>query len=176
MTAENRGEYAILYMKYKLQTSIQKQWDSFRSGFNYVCEGEIFDMFSWQELKCLVCGNESIDFNALETACQYEDPYSESTPVVGHLWELLHKLDEKNKRLFLCFCTGSDRIPIRGLGDLRLTISRADKGHSQEINDLSLPTAHTCFNHLFLPPYSTKEILQERLLLAIQNSKGFGMQ
>lgn len=38
-----------------------------------------------------------------------------------------------------------------------------------------LPTAHTCFNVLLLPEYSTKEKLQERLLKAINYSKGFGM-
>lgn len=38
-----------------------------------------------------------------------------------------------------------------------------------------LPTAHTCFNVLLLPEYSNKEKLEERLLKAINYSKGFGM-
>lgn len=39
-----------------------------------------------------------------------------------------------------------------------------------------LPTAHTCFNHLLLPSYSTKAKLKERLNLAIEQSEGFGLQ
>jgi len=52
-----------------------------------------------------------------------------------------------------------------------------------------LPSAHTCFNILLLPEYQvckfnksvfnpffkTKEVLEERLLKALDNSIGFGM-
>ena len=38
-----------------------------------------------------------------------------------------------------------------------------------------LPTAHTCFNVLLLPDYNTKAKLEERMLKAINYSKGFGM-
>ena len=38
-----------------------------------------------------------------------------------------------------------------------------------------LPTAHTCFNVLLLPKYSSVEKLRERLLKAISNAKGFGL-
>ena len=38
-----------------------------------------------------------------------------------------------------------------------------------------LPTAHTCFNQLDLPQYSSEEILREKLLIAIkEGSEGFG--
>ncbi|CAM9863996.1 unnamed protein product, partial [Laminaria digitata] len=39
-----------------------------------------------------------------------------------------------------------------------------------------LPTAHTCFNHLLLPSYSSKEKLEDRLKLAIEQSEGFGLR
>jgi ubiquitin-protein ligase E3 A len=39
----------------------------------------------------------------------------------------------------------------------------------------SLPTSHTCFNHLLIPEYSSKEKLKEKLILAINNSEGFGL-
>lgn len=39
-----------------------------------------------------------------------------------------------------------------------------------------LPTAHTCFNHLLLPSYSSKEKLKNRLRLAIEQSEGFGLR
>jgi ubiquitin-protein ligase E3 A len=42
-------------------------------------------------------------------------------------------------------------------------------------NSDRLPTAHTCFNHLLLPPYSTKEVLRQRLECALDNSEGFGL-
>lgn len=42
-------------------------------------------------------------------------------------------------------------------------------------NDQLLPTAHTCFNILDLPVYSSKEVLRERLLLALEHEQGFGL-
>lgn len=39
-----------------------------------------------------------------------------------------------------------------------------------------LPTAHTCFNHLLLPSYSSKEKLADKLTLAIEQSEGFGLR
>lgn len=38
-----------------------------------------------------------------------------------------------------------------------------------------LPMAHTCYNVLLLPEYNNKEKLKERLMKAIDYSKGFGM-
>jgi len=39
-----------------------------------------------------------------------------------------------------------------------------------------LPTAHTCFNALLLPDYSSKDKLRAKLLTAIRNAQGFGLQ
>ena len=39
-----------------------------------------------------------------------------------------------------------------------------------------LPLAQTCFNQLLLPPYKSKRKLREKLLIAINNSEGFGME
>jgi ubiquitin-protein ligase E3 A len=45
----------------------------------------------------------------------------------------------------------------------------------QGLDDTRLPSAHTCFNHLILPEYSSKVILKQKLLQAIQNHEGFGL-
>lgn len=69
---------------------------------------------------------------------------------------------------FFIISKGSDRVPVGGLSKLKLVIARhgdADR----------LPTSHTCFNILLLPEYTSREKLEERLLKAINYSKGFGM-
>lgn len=45
----------------------------------------------------------------------------------------------------------------------------------QMIKFSRLPTAHTCFNHLLLPEYSSRDKLEQRLLIAIEQSEGFGL-
>ena len=48
------------------------------------------------------------------------------------------------------FLTGSDWAPIRGLGDIKMTITKHGDGNL-------LPASHTCFNHLLLPEYKDYE-------------------
>ena len=42
--------------------------------------------------------------------------------------------------------------------------------------DERLPTAYTCFHLLLLPLYSSHEVLREKLLQAVSETNGFGMQ
>ncbi len=39
-----------------------------------------------------------------------------------------------------------------------------------------LPMAHTCFNQLVLPAYKSKKALKQKLIIAIQNAEGFGIE
>lgn len=39
--------------------------------------------------------------------------------------------------------------------------------------DAYFPVAHTCFNLLDLPQYTSEEILKDRLLVAIEHNQGF---
>ena len=80
----------------------------------------------------------------------------------------MDEFSEEQKRKFLMFATGCDRAPINGLSDLHLTISRAGPDSDR------LPSSHTCFNHVLLPEYSSREKLKDRLTLAIQHAEGFG--
>jgi ubiquitin-protein ligase E3 A len=169
LTNQNREEYVQLYAKYVLEDSISVQFAAFKSGFELVCASPLMRMFEPEELELLVCGSQEFDFDSFEEGARYEDPYSRQTPIIQHLWKILHSFTETEKRSFLQFCTGSDRVPISGLSNLRLTISRS--GGDSEI----LPTSHTCFNHLLLPEYSSEAKLKRKLLIAIQNARGFGL-
>ena len=55
------------------------------------------------------------------------------------------------------------------MAELKLIIARNGPDSDK------LPTAHTCFNVLLLPEYSSKQKLKEKLLKAIQFSSGFGL-
>jgi ubiquitin-protein ligase E3 A len=82
---------------------------------------------------------------------------------------VIHGLTGEQKKQFLMFVTGSDRSPLRGLGQLNFTITGTG------LDDTRLPSAHTCFNDMILPRYSSKDILQQKLLQAIENHEGFGL-
>jgi len=52
-----------------------------------------------------------------------------------------------------------------------MTVQRMDGGKRNE----KLPVAHTCFNILELPPYSSEDHLKNKLLQAIHFTEGFGL-
>ena len=116
----------------------------------------------------MICGKEELNFSELEESVIYEG-YTKESQVIKWFWEVLHGFDDGQKKKFLLFSTGSDRSPLRGLADLKFKIGR------QANDDVRLPSTHTCFNHFLLPEYSSKEILKEKLLQAMENSEGFGL-
>jgi ubiquitin-protein ligase E3 A len=56
-----------------------------------------------------------------------------------------------------------------GLGELNIVIQRNESG------DDRLPTALTCFSRLLLPEYKSELQLRERMMLAMEHGKGFGL-
>lgn len=48
--------------------------------------------------------------------------------------------------------------------------------HFQLIVLYRLPMSHTCFNQLVLPAYRSKRMMKQKLMIAIQNAEGFGLE
>ncbi|KAH9320478.1 hypothetical protein KI387_015117, partial [Taxus chinensis] len=151
VTKENRKEYVDLCVKYYLETSIASSFEAFKKGFQKLWRGRILQLFRPAELEQLICGSPVLDFEALEKCTIYEDGYRKDSRIVREFWEIVHSLDEENRKKLLFFSTGSDRAPIKGLANLRFVISRNGSDSDR------LPTAHTCFNHLLLPDYRDKD-------------------
>ncbi|EPR57742.1 HECT-domain (ubiquitin-transferase) domain-containing protein [Toxoplasma gondii TgCatPRC2] len=96
-------------------------------------------------------------------------------PIFSDISQVMNELDEQQRAAFLQFVTGTSRVPLGGFkflvgmrGPQKFSIQRA-------YGENKLPTAHTCFNQLDLPGYSSKQLLKKKLLLAITEGKeGFG--
>jgi len=167
VTEENRKEYVRLYLQYTLSISIQRQFDAFLRGFHSVCGGDCLQLFRWEELELLICGSPVLDFEALERVAQYDDGYSRDHPSILFLWQVVHGFTVEMQKKFLFFCTGSDRVPIKGLGNLTFVVSKNGSDEDR------LPSAHTCFNHLLLPEYTSVEQTQKQMVKAVNDTEGF---
>ena len=88
----------------------------------------------------------------------------------SEFWNVLESLSDELKKKFLLFTTGSDRVPVGGMGEMTFKITRVNN------RPANLPEAHTCFNQLVLPQYETKGMLKEKLIIAISNAEGFGLE
>lgn len=170
VTQENKHEFVNLYADFLLNKSVDKQFRAFYKGFKMVTDESPLELlFRPEEIELLICGSKNFDFDELELATEYDGGYSSESKTIKDFWSIVHALDIEDKRKLLQFTTGSDRVPLGGLSKLKLVIARNGPDSDR------LPTAHTCFNVLLLPEYSSREKLKDRLVKAINYSKGFGM-
>jgi len=56
--------------------------------------------------------------------------------------QVLNNYSDELQKKFLLFTTGSDRVPVGGMGEMTFKITRVNN----KINNL--PEAHTCFNQV----------------------------
>ncbi|XP_008265833.1 probable E3 ubiquitin-protein ligase HERC3 [Oryctolagus cuniculus] len=166
---ENRQEFVDAYVNYVFQVSIHEWYTAFSSGFLKVCGGKVLELFQPSELRAMMVGNSNYNWEELEETAIYKGDYSATHPTVKLFWETFHEFPLEKKKKFLLFLTGSDRIPIYGMGSLQIIIQSTASGEDY------LPVAHTCYNLLDLPKYSSKEILSARLTQALDNYEGFSL-
>ncbi|XP_022905557.1 ubiquitin-protein ligase E3A [Onthophagus taurus] len=170
VTQTNKFEFVEMYADFLLNKSVEKQFRAFYKGFQMVTDESPLELlFRPEEVELLICGSKTFNFNSLEQATEYDGGYTSDSPIIKHFWSVVHAFSIEEKRKLLQFTTGSDRVPIGGLSKLKLVIAKNGPDSDR------LPTAHTCFNVLLLPEYSSKEKLKDRLVKAINYYQGFGM-
>uniref|UniRef100_A0A3P9K827 HECT and RLD domain containing E3 ubiquitin protein ligase 4 n=1 Tax=Oryzias latipes TaxID=8090 RepID=A0A3P9K827_ORYLA len=165
----NRQDFVNAYVDYVFNSSVASLFECFYSGFHKVCGGKVLELFQPSELQAMVIGNTNYDWTELEKSTEYKGEYWAEHPTIKLFWEIFHELPLEKKKQFLLFLTGSDRIPILGMKSLKLVIQPTGGGEQ------FLPVAHTCFNLLDLPKYTSPEALREKLLQAIDHNRGFNL-
>lgn len=175
VTEETKHEYVDLVAEHILTNAIRPQITSFLEGFNELIPRELISIFNDKELELLISGLPEIDLDDLKSNTEYTG-YTVASNVVQWFWEAVKAFNKEDTARFLQFVTGTSKVPLEGFkalqgisGPQRFQIHKAYGAPER------LPSAHTCFNQLDLPEYTSKEQLQERLLLAIHEaSEGFG--
>ncbi|XP_014770177.1 probable E3 ubiquitin-protein ligase HERC4 [Octopus bimaculoides] len=165
----NRKEFVDAYVDYIFNKSVEKEFLAFSEGFSKVCRSKALELLHPRELQAMVIGNEQYDFIELEKNTTYKDEYHRYHTTIKFFWEVFLDLSLEDKKKFLLFLTGSDRIPITGMTSLKMIIQPTKSGEDY------LPVAHTCFNLLDLPRYTSKAKLHSKLLQAINQTEGFGL-
>ena len=99
--------------------------------------------------------------------CAKGDDFGDSHETVVWFWQCLRDMSEEDSRGVLSFFTGSSRVPVDGY-EPPLNIT---EGVDMDVD--ALPRAHTCFNQIVLPTYSSVAKMKERLLFASRESQGF---
>jgi len=174
VTNENKEEYVQLVTEMKMTTAIEPQINSFLEGFNELIKPTLVSIFTPSELELLISGLPDIDIEDLRKNTEYRG-YTSESPLIGWFWNIVNEFGQEEKALLLQFVTGTSKVPLDGFKAL-MGMSGPQKFQIYKAHDTSrLPTAHTCFNQLDLPEYSSIEDLKRNLLVALhEGSEGFG--
>ena len=170
VSKDNVHEYVSSYVSHLLDTSCQYEHEAMSRGFLRVVGSPALALCSPYELESILCGTENIDdFSELKRGARYAGGFQKTDPVITWFWDIVSAYPETLKRRLLQFITGSERVPIKGLSEVKIVIQKSGE------DDFRLPVSHTCFSTLDLPQYSSRERLSTALSVALEfGTEGFG--
>ncbi|RQM26024.1 hypothetical protein B5M09_003029 [Aphanomyces astaci] len=169
VTDDNKDEYVYLRFKWIMLTSISPQLASLIKGIYSVIPLEMLSVFDHQELELLMCGIPDVNVDDWKAHTTYIgndcDPQ-----VIEWFWDVVTDFTTEQRARLLQFTTGSARVPVQGFKTLTMNDGRiclfAIQGIRKE--ECLYPRAHTCFNRLDLPMYSSKKDLETALTMVIK--------
>lgn len=171
VTESNKMEYIQQLAEYRLYESVKEEITLFLKGLNTIVPEGLLSIFDENELELLICGMDSISVADLKAHCVQAGSSRQFHIVWGWFWTVISSFNQEELARLLQFTTGCSQLPPNGFAGLVPTFQITSAGGTD-----TLPTAHTCFNNLCLPHYSSMEELRKKLLLAItEGSEGFGM-
>uniref|UniRef100_I2CP01 E3 ubiquitin-protein ligase HERC2 n=1 Tax=Nannochloropsis gaditana (strain CCMP526) TaxID=1093141 RepID=I2CP01_NANGC len=169
VTRANWQEYVRLVETVRLKESAAMM-GAFQEGMAAVVPQELLPLFTEEEVEQLICGVREVDVELLRKCTDYEDGVDPDAPHVKAFWEVLEEMQAEERTDFLRFAWARSRMPASAKDFPMNFRLQGPQGGAKEKPDDYLPHAQTCFFSLSLPQYSSKEILREKLLLAISNS------
>lgn len=168
VTELNYDKYISRYISLRTTGQVSNWLDRFCEGLFVVLDRELVAKFTASELRLLFQGSRRIDAQIIKFNATYEG-YSSNSTTIQYFWDIvLNDLSEQDLSNLLLFVTGTNRIPPTQKFDFVLV-----KNGVPSLDNL--PTASVCFSQLMLPEYKSKEQMKNRLLLALENSTGFGV-
>ncbi|XP_020081752.1 E3 ubiquitin-protein ligase UPL5-like [Ananas comosus] len=178
VNSKNREEYIDLLIQDCFVTSISKQVSRFAQGFGDVLADSKLQKFFFQSLDIedfdrMLGGSDCvIDIKDWKAHTEYNG-YKAKDRLIGWFWKVVESMSIEQQRMLLYFWTSVKYLPIDGFGGLpsKLYIQRSPVPQDR------LPTSHTCFYRLLLPPYPSLTVMRARLQMIIQEhvSSTFGI-
>ncbi|KAL8736729.1 MAG: hypothetical protein Q9166_000095 [cf. Caloplaca sp. 2 TL-2023] len=169
VTNENREQYVEDYIFWLTDKSIQPQFRAFADAFFTCISDKAPSLFDVKDFKQFVEGTKDVDVNDLRKIASYDGGYTPEHQTIQDFWRTVEEFSPEQIGLLLEFVTASDRLPITGVSNISFSVQKNGEG------DERLPTSLTCYGRLLLPAYTSRAVLKEKLCLAIENSKGFGV-
>lgn len=177
ITESNKEQFVHLLLDRILVSGVAKQVNFFQRGLLRVVPRELVQritgIMTVKEIELMLCGADGIDVDDWEKHTEYENGYTKDSQAVRWFWEAVREMPAEMRACLLSFSTGSSQVPSGGFRFLQpelFTIQRV--GCTDRY-----PAAHTCANTLDLPEYKSKEVLEQYLRFALEETgDSFGLR
>ncbi|KAL3890879.1 hypothetical protein ACJMK2_003152 [Sinanodonta woodiana] len=172
VNAQNVHDYVRRYSEHRMIKVADKALKNMRMGVFDVIPSNSMEGLTAEDFRLLLNGVGDINVQTLISYTSFNDESGENNEKVQRFkrwfWSVVEKMNNHERQDLVYFWTSSPALPASEEGFQpmpSITIRPADDDH--------LPTANTCISRLYIPLYSTKVILRNKLLLAIK-TKAFG--
>nr|CAB3267473.1 E3 ubiquitin-protein ligase UBR5-like [Phallusia mammillata] len=174
VTKSNVRDYVRRYALHRMIVCCRKPLEKIRQGVYDVLPRYTLQSLTAEDLRLLVNGCGHVDLRTLISYTLFNDESGKSgsaeklVQFKRWFWAVVDRLSSSDKQELLYFWTGSPALPASEDGFQpmpTITIRPPDDQH--------LPTANTCISRLYVPLYSTRQILKQKLSVAIK-TKNFG--
>eukprot|EP00658_Telonema_sp_P-2_P083674 TRINITY_DN9125_c0_g1_i3.p1 TRINITY_DN9125_c0_g1~~TRINITY_DN9125_c0_g1_i3.p1 ORF type:complete len:580 (-),score=74.35 TRINITY_DN9125_c0_g1_i3:228-1967(-) len=152
-------EYADALTKARLD-EFDRQVEWVRDGLLNVVPEIVLALMQPHELEARTCGKPDYMVSELKADTVYEGLTAEDRRV-KYMWQVLEEATPKQRRLFLRFVSGRERLPVK-LRVLPFVTPNRDPNSV-------FPKAATCFFAIEVPDYTTIEIMRHKLIYTVEN-------
>ena len=159
-----RLAYVQAVEAYRLQ-EFSAQTAAMRKGLATIVPIQLLPLFTAAEFESMICGKREISIDYLRANTRYRSPVSPSDRHVQMMWEVLSSFSHEERQLFIRFVWGQSRLPYNPTD----FVQKFELWPHPNNSDGVLPVSHTCFFSLELPRYSSKEVMRDKILYAINN-------
>jgi E3 ubiquitin-protein ligase TRIP12 len=169
VTDGNYGEYVRLIEEFTCGKRLAPLRKQFCRGLFSIVEDGVWNCLTAREKAQMISGNpEKLGLTELRENIIFGPRYETNAPQREMLLETIADLGQEQQQKLVKFITGCERLPIGGLAALtpKITVAKRIPKNGKS-PDEALPTASTCVHYFKLPPYSSKDVMRDRLEVAI---------
>ncbi|KAI5298305.1 Ubiquitin-protein ligase [Ascosphaera atra] len=174
VTLKNVSLYIERVIDLTLGSGVEPQMAAFRRGFSQVFPYTALKSFTPDELVMLFGrSDEDWSIETLTDSMKADHGFNMDSKSVRNLLQTMSEFTPQQRRDFLQFVTGSPKLPIGGFRSLTPVFTVVCRPSEPPYTpDDYLPSVMTCVNYLKLPDYSSIEVLQQRLNVAMREGQG----
>ncbi|XP_040209188.1 E3 ubiquitin-protein ligase HECW1 isoform X4 [Rana temporaria] len=176
VTEKNKKEYIEKMVKWRVERGVVQQTEALVRGFYEVVDSRLVSVFDARELELVIAGTAEIDLIDWRNNTEYRGGYHDGHIVIRWFWAAVERFNNEQRLRLLQFVTGTSSVPYEGFAALRGSNGLRRFCIEKWGKITSLPRAHTCFNRLDLPPYPSYSMLNEKLLIAVEETSTFGLE